>query len=105
MCGSSQRSNPGIVIAAAAVVVMPVLARAKRRVAVGIGSNALHADSRQTAFCAYLSAISVGRIGVECCVGLVVADPVAGLIMVPIIVKGRHGRLKGKACCDDFGCR
>ena len=30
---------------------------------------------------------SVGRIGVECCVGLVVADPVAGLIMVPIIVK------------------
>ncbi|MEN6604914.1 MAG: cation transporter, partial [Bryobacteraceae bacterium] len=50
-------SIPGIVIAALSVVVMPLLARAKRRVAVGIGSGAMHADSRQTDFCTYLSAI------------------------------------------------
>ena len=54
-----ERSLPGIVIAALSLVVMPLLARAKRRVANGIGSAAMHADSRQTDFCAYLSANSV----------------------------------------------
>ena len=45
------RSIPGIIIAAVSVVVMPLLARAKRRVAYGIGSGAMQADSRQTDFC------------------------------------------------------
>jgi divalent metal cation (Fe/Co/Zn/Cd) transporter len=34
-------SIPGIMIAAAAVIIMPMLARAKRRVATGIGSGAM----------------------------------------------------------------
>ena len=57
-----ERSVPGIIIAALSLVVMPLLARAKRRVANGIGSAALHADSRQTDFCAYLSAILLGGL-------------------------------------------
>src|SRR5271165_72054 len=52
-----ERSMPGILIAVAAVIVMPLLARAKRRIAVQLGSRALRADSRQADFCAYLSAI------------------------------------------------
>ena len=52
-----ERSIPGIFIAALSVVVMPLLAKAKRRVAVGISSAAMQADSRQTDFCMYLSAI------------------------------------------------
>ena len=59
---SPERSIPGILIAAAAVVVMPVLARAKRRVAAGIGSGAMHADSKQADFCACLSAILLGGL-------------------------------------------
>ena len=54
-------SLPGIIVAAASVVVMPLLARAKRRVAAGIGSGAMHADSKQADFCAYLSSESVAR--------------------------------------------
>jgi len=54
---SPNRSIPGIIVAAVSVVVMPMLARAKRRVAAGIGSGAMQADSRQTEFCTYLSAI------------------------------------------------
>ena len=53
----TERSIPGIIVAAVSVVVMPLLARAKRRVAEGIGSVALKADSKQADFCAYLSAI------------------------------------------------
>jgi len=36
-----ERSIPGIIVAAAAVIVMPLLTRAKRRVAAGIGSGAI----------------------------------------------------------------
>ena len=49
-----ERSIPGIVVAAFSVVVMPLLARTKRRVAAGIGSAAMKADSKQADFCAYL---------------------------------------------------
>src|SRR5271157_5022344 len=54
---TQERSLPGILIAVAAVIVMPLLARAKRRVAARLASLALHADSRQADFCAYFSAI------------------------------------------------
>src|SRR5215470_12928249 len=82
-----ERSIPGIIVAAASVVVMPVLARAKRRVAYGIGSGAMHADSRQTDFCTYLSAILLGGLLLNAAFGWWWADPVAGLVMVPIIAK------------------
>src|SRR5438552_13622593 len=45
----------GIVYAAACVVVMPLLARAKRRAAANLHSHALHADSHQSDLCAYLA--------------------------------------------------
>ena len=57
-----QRSIPGIILAATSLVVMPLLARAKRRVAEGLSSAAMKADSRQTDFCAYLSAILLGGL-------------------------------------------
>ncbi len=42
---SPERSIPGIIVAAVSVVVMPWLARAKRRVAAGIKSGAMNADT------------------------------------------------------------
>jgi divalent metal cation (Fe/Co/Zn/Cd) transporter len=100
-----ERSIPGIVIAAAAVIVMPLLARAKRQVAVGIGSEALHADSRQADFCGYLSAILLVGLVLNATAGWWWDDPVAGLVMVPIIAREGVAGLRGKACCDDCGCR
>jgi divalent metal cation (Fe/Co/Zn/Cd) transporter len=100
-----ERSIPGILIAAVSVLVMPLLARAKRRVAAGIGSGALHADSRQTDFCTYLSAILLGGLLLNAVAGWWWADPVAGLVMVPIIAKEGIEGLRGKACCDHCGCQ
>src|SRR5260370_1250048 len=94
-----ERSLTGIVIAALSLCVMPLLARAKRRVAVGIGSAAMHADSRQTDFCTYLSAILLGGLVLNAAFGLWWADPVAGLVMVPIIGKEGVNGLKAKFCC------
>ena len=99
-----ERSIPGIIVAAVSVVVMPVLAKAKRRVAAGIGSSAMNADSRQADFCTYLSAILLGGLLLNALIGWWWADPVAGLVMVPIIAKEGVDGLRGKACCDDCGC-
>jgi divalent metal cation (Fe/Co/Zn/Cd) transporter len=96
-----QRSLPGIVIAAASLVVMPLLSRAKRKVSVGIGSAAMAADARQTDFCAYLAATLLGGLLLNALFRLWWADPAAGLVMVPIIAKEGIAGWQGKACCDD----
>jgi divalent metal cation (Fe/Co/Zn/Cd) transporter len=100
---SPEQSILGIIVAAVSLVVMPLLARAKRRVAAGIGSSAMNADSRQADFCTYLSAILLGGLLLNALLGWWWADPVAGLVMVPIIAKEGVDGIRGKACCDD--CR
>jgi cation diffusion facilitator family transporter len=97
-----EHSIPGIVIAAVSLVAMPLLARAKRKVAKTLNSNALKADSRQTDLCAYLSAILLGGLLLNVLVGWWWADPVAGLIMGPIIVREGVEALRGDSCaCND----
>jgi divalent metal cation (Fe/Co/Zn/Cd) transporter len=88
----------GIGLAVASVMVMPLLARAKRKVAARLGSRALHADSRQTDICAYLSAILLLGLGANALGGWWWADPVAGLLMVPIIGKEGVDALRGESC-------
>lgn len=96
-----QESIVGIVLAAVSVVVMPLLVRAKRKVARGINSGALMADSKQTELCTYLSAILLGGLLLNAFLGWWWADPAAALIMVPIIVKEGIEGLRGETCCDD----
>ncbi len=98
-----ERSVPGVLIAIAAIVVMPLLGRAKRRVAEQMGSRALHADSRQADFCAYLSAILLAGLLMHAWLGWWWADPVAALIMTPIIAREGVQGLRGQGC-DDCGC-
>lgn len=97
-----EHSITGIVIATLSLIVMPVLARAKRKVARTLNSSALHADSRQTDLCAYLSAILLGGLLLNTALGWWWADPLAGLIMVPIITKEGIDALRGDSCaCND----
>jgi len=91
-------SYVGIALAVASVIVMPLLARAKRNVATRLGSRALHADSRQTDICSYLSAILLLGLGANALCGWWWADPVAGLLMVPIIGKEGVDALRGESC-------
>jgi len=98
---SPRESIVGIVLAAVSLIVMPLLVRAKRKVARGIDSRALMADSKQTELCTYLSAILLGGLLLNALVGWWWADPVAALIMVPIIVKEGVEGLRGESCCDD----
>lgn len=99
--GEKPESSPfGIAIAALSLLVMPLLARAKRRVATRLGSRALEADSRQTDLCAYLSAILLVGLALNTLLGWWWADPVAALFMTPIIINEGIQALRGKACPD-----
>ena len=93
-------SLPGILLACASLIAMPLLSRAKRQVARGLGSAAMHADARQTEFCTYLSAILLAGLLLNAAFGLWWADPVAALVMVPIISKEGRDALRGEVCCD-----
>ena len=97
-----ERSLPGIALASASLFAMPLLARAKRRVASALGSSALQADSRQTGICAYLSAILLLGLLLNAAFGWWWADPVAGLVMVPLIAYEGSEALRGRTCCP--GC-
>jgi divalent metal cation (Fe/Co/Zn/Cd) transporter len=98
------RSIPGIVIAAVSVIVMPFLAKYKRQVAASIDSAAMQADSRQTDFCAYLSAILLCGLLLNAFLGWWWADPVAAIVMIPIIASEGIKALRGKTCCESCGC-
>lgn len=92
----------GIVIAAASLIVMPVLARAKRRVAFKLASGALVAEAKQTQICAYLSAILLVGLALNATVDWWWADPAAALAMVPLIGWEGLRALRGRTvCCDD----
>ena len=90
----------GLGLAVAALFIMPLLARAKRRAATRLDSVALSADSRQSAICAYLSAILLGGLALNAAFGWWWADPVAALVMVPIILKEGFEALRGEVCAD-----
>jgi len=95
-----QTSFVGIGLSVASLIIMPLLARAKRRSASNLESRAMKADSRQTDLCAYLSAILLGGLALNALWGWWWADPVAALIMVPIIVREGFEGLRGEACED-----
>lgn len=94
-------SAVGIALAALSLVVMPLLVRAKRRVALGLGSGALVAETQQTMICTYLSAILLGGLGLNAAAGWWWADPLAALGMVPLIAHEGIEALRGRDAC---GC-
>ena len=95
-----QTSLVGIVLAVVSLIIMPILARAKRLSASKLESLAMKADSRQTDLCAYLSAILLGGLALNALFGWWWADPVAALIMVPIIAREGYEGLRGEVCDD-----
>lgn len=92
-------SLPGIVLAAASLIVMPLVSFWKLRAAREIRSAALAAEAKETLACAYLSFTLLLGLVANASLGLWWADPVAALLMLPWLVKeGREG-LRGEGCC------
>ncbi len=75
---------------------------AKRKAATTISGNAPGADAKQKELCTHLPAILPGGLLMNALFGWW-ADPVAALVMVPIIAKEGIECLKGETCCNN-GC-
>ena len=82
-----EQSIPGLAVTAAALVVMPLLAVAKRRTGRALGNRTLIADSAETAFCAFTSAATLLAVGLNTWLGWWWADPVAALVIAALAVK------------------
>ena len=95
-----EASVVGIVLSVVSLIVMPLLARAKRRVAASLNSPALAADSRQTDICAYLSAILLGGLLLNALFGWWWADPIAALCMLPMITREGIEAVHARPCCN-----
>lgn len=82
-----EESLVGIVLMVLSLIVMPLLARAKLRMAQALDSPALRADAQETIVCAWLSLTTLIGLGLNAALGWWWADPVAALAMVPLIVR------------------
>jgi divalent metal cation (Fe/Co/Zn/Cd) transporter len=82
-----RQSIPGLTVTAAALIVMPALAVAKRRTGKALGNRTLIADSAETAFCAYTSAAALLGVGLNTWLGWWWADPAAALIIAALAVR------------------
>ena len=99
-----ERSWIGMIIASASLVVMPILARAKKSVALQLRSGALAAEAKQTLICTYLSALLLGGLALNALAGWWWADPIAALAMVPFIAwEGVQGLRGHSICADECG--
>ena len=92
---------PGLILLCLSVIVMPLLARLKKRVAIELGSRAMVAEAAQTSLCAYLSVIALAGVGLNAWLGWWWADPLAAIAMVPIIAREGLEGIRGDAHCDD----
>jgi divalent metal cation (Fe/Co/Zn/Cd) transporter len=82
-------STAGIVLTIVSLIVMPLLARAKRRVGREMGSRAVVADATETTLCVWLSAIVLVGLLLNALFGWWWADPIAALGIV--YIAGREG--------------
>jgi divalent metal cation (Fe/Co/Zn/Cd) transporter len=92
-------SYAGIGLLIAAAIIMPLLGRAKKRLAFETGSDALKADATQSSVCAYMSWIALAGLGINAVFHLPWADSVAALLLIPLVVKEANDARRGKACC------
>jgi divalent metal cation (Fe/Co/Zn/Cd) transporter len=95
----ARHSTVGIVLAAASLVVMPVLSYAQRRAGRELGSLSAVADSKQTLLCTYLSAVLLVGLVLNTLFGWSWADPVAGLVIALVAVREGRAAWRGETCC------
>jgi divalent metal cation (Fe/Co/Zn/Cd) transporter len=92
-------STVGIVLAAASLVVMPLLSFAQRRAGRKLGSASAVADSKQTLLCTYLSGVLLIGLLVNGLLGWSWADPLVALVIAVVAVKEGREAWRGHHCC------
>lgn len=92
----AEESLLGIVLTAVSLAVMPLLGWMKLRTARALNSRALRADGYETITCAWLSFTTLTGLLLNATLGWHWADPLAALVLVPLIVREGIEGLKGE---------
>jgi divalent metal cation (Fe/Co/Zn/Cd) transporter len=82
-----ETSVAGLVLAAAAVIVMPLLFVVKKRLARRLENAALGAEASESLICGMLAAIVLVALGLNAAFGWWWADPVAALVVALFAVR------------------
>jgi divalent metal cation (Fe/Co/Zn/Cd) transporter len=91
-----EESIPGIILAVASLVIMPLVAWGKLRAASEIQSPALRAEAKETLACSYLSFALLLGLAANAAVAWWWADPVAALAMVPWLLREGIEGIRGE---------
>jgi divalent metal cation (Fe/Co/Zn/Cd) transporter len=83
---TADASTAGFILAVASLIVMPMLAYAKRRIGKQLGSKALQADAVETWVCSFLSLTLLLGVGFNAAFGWWWSDAVGAIAMLPVIV-------------------
>ncbi|MGQ4615733.1 cation transporter [Nocardia sp. R7R-8] len=97
--GEARHSAVGIGLAAASLIIMPVLSAAQRRAGRELGSASAVADSKQALLCTYLSAVLLAGLLLNTLLGWWWADPIAALVIAGIAVREGINARRGDTCC------
>ena len=91
-------SRSGLAITAASLVVMPLLAYAKRHHARRLGNDALAADAVQSATCAYLALLALLGLAAHAVFGIAWFDDLAALLSLPLLLREARTAWRGHLC-------
>ncbi len=91
----------GITITAAALIVMPILSRAKRRTGKRLQNRLLIADAAETKLCALLALTTLLGLLLFSIFGWWWADPIASLAIVYFAIREGREAWEGELFCDD----
>ena len=95
-----QTSPIGMAVTAGALVVMPLLARGKRRAGEALGSAVLLADAAETKLCALLALSTLVGLVLYAALGWWWVDPIAALVVAALAVREGREAWEGELCCD-----
>lgn len=94
----AEESVLGMVVTGVSLAVMPALGWYKLSLARRMGSKALKAEAYETIFCAWLSLTTLIGLVLNAWLGWWWADSVAGLVLVPLIVREGLEGIRGECC-------
>ena len=98
---AAEASFVGLAVAVVAAFGMPVLAKAKLRIADEIGSKALRADAMETFTCGFLSWVLLAGLGANALLHWWWLDSAAALVLVPFLIKEGREAIAGECGCGD----
>ena len=93
-----QPAYMGMALLVAAAIIMPWLARRKRRLSAETGSSALAADAAQSSICGWMAWIALAGLALNAFFGIRWADPLAAIAITPIVLKEGRDAWNQKAC-------